>query len=155
MVVRAGAKAAGSLADAARGRVAASALRAPQKLILRTNKKQHHESRPYPLRMAARAQTLGPEVLSMERPAISPQMTPPAPATRSSVAWRCQQTCAAPSGGLNGGLEAAPVSARPPRPTCSALTTWLGRASDGALWALRSTGVRPWVTAASLSCCQQ
>ena len=154
MVVRAGAKAAGSLADAARGRVAASALRAPQKLILRTNKKQHHESRPYPLQMAARAQTLGPEVLSMERPAISPQMTPPAPATRSSVAWRCQQTCAAPSGGLNGGLEAAPVSARPPRPTCSALTTWLGWASDGALWALRSTGVRPWVTAASLSCCQ-
>ena len=128
--------------------------RAPQKPILRINKKQHHESRLCPLRMTARAQTLYTEVLPTERPAIAPQMTPPAPATRSLVAWRCQQTCAAPNGGLNGGLEAAPLSAGPPRPTCSARATWLGRASDGALWALRSTGVRSWVTAASPSCCQ-
>jgi hypothetical protein len=128
--------------------------RAPQKPILRINKKQHHESHLYPPQMTARAQTLCPEVLPTERPAIAPQMTPPAPAIRSSVAWRCQQTCVAPNGGLNGGLEATPLSAGPPRPTCSARATWLGRASDGALWALRSAGVRSWVTAASPSCCQ-
>ena len=32
---------------------------------------------------------------------------------------------------------------------------YLGQASDGALWALCSTGVRPWVTAVSPSCCRE
>ena len=128
--------------------------RAPETPNLRTKASTTPRKVKSPLPVSERAQTVATHPPPTERPDIAPLAAAPPPRCRCQppqAAWRRR---APPNRPPKIPLPHPPMPAGPPRPTCSARTTWLGQASDGALWALRSTGVRPWVTAASPSCCR-